>query len=880
MVQDSCLRIDVRNEARSCKADDTRILVSWKTHFATQATHALCRHHGTFLFCRMSRGQRVRHCVSEQAACIACWRCPRRRRSARWWTIQAGNVSTGHVFSVPSVERSSTACPILLGSPTSGWQGAALRSRPWSSLRGKLELFPVLGIFSFHTFRRGLAVGNRHRKWPGSIESCLSSNILRTPLFGQKEWKQKAGHSEKSERCATICNGQHFRQRGHFVPPRTTSCCAKTRWNVYVDNSNGWKLLSCTPSTSIRFHRLRSPVIGNYAKWFWKRPQSQCPCVRTERSKLDWVLRRIYENCIMVTCHRTLRNSRNLPRGQGLLFSDQKSGSGPTSWSGFFFRERNNLLWIEAPLCVWWVRWTSRLKSKRPSRFQRKDTTAFTANGTTRTTAQATVYVKDVHMFVTVQLLKDSAAVLDLGNSAKNMGNLLNGEKANHNSASGGRVRRTTSSDRLRDVPDRLEEFSGGSADRDSWLCGARECSMISTIVKPLSAQVFCVANQLACVSGLLPQQGVSKVLSIYSLMDTRADGFSWWGLIFRPSQSWWSHQEVRWGGRTSASDQRTFSSEGSLSVDAQRDGRVWLPRFRHSSDNWQGLSSADDVEFETARSIALSNECRVSRGRGQELCKGLFGQLRHQKGGRDRTRHLAMSSCPSRTTNGLMTSWTRANNSLRSLMSPMELQSAKTIWNIWQNRTAQLLRICNRTSKHNHATTTHPHTRAASGYSIQIWNKVITSPMCCSFCPFFTIHRYIYLSLSFSISSQISTCVYFWPSLPFASCCFIFIRPQSFHFPISFLTPKSVSVSVHVRDLRPCPCSTLILFLQFMSEPRKLDESLCCGCFQTHAKAYRVPWGNRTQTIESATHQCQETWPYTGELHCYCDAAIFCGTL
>ena len=39
--------------------------------------------------------------------------------------------------------------------------------------------------------------------------------------------------------------------------------------------------------------------------------------------------------------------------------------------------------------------------------------------------------------------------------------------------------------------------------------CGdARECSMISTIVsKPLSAQVFCVANQPACMSRCLPNQ-------------------------------------------------------------------------------------------------------------------------------------------------------------------------------------------------------------------------------------------------------------------------------------------------------------------------------------------------------------------------------------
>ena len=33
-----------------------------------------------------------------------------------------------------------------------------------------------------------------------------------------------------------------------------------------------------------------------------------------------------------------------------------------------------------------------------------------------------------------------------------------------------------------------------------TWLCDTREYSIISTIVKPVSAQVFCVANQLACV--------------------------------------------------------------------------------------------------------------------------------------------------------------------------------------------------------------------------------------------------------------------------------------------------------------------------------------------------------------------------------------------
>ena len=45
----------------------------------------------------------------------------------------------------------------------------------------------------------------------------------------------------------------------------------------------------------------------------------------------------------------------------------------------------------------------------------KKFTSAVTASGTTRTTQQATVYVKDPHMFATVQLLKDSPTVLNIG---------------------------------------------------------------------------------------------------------------------------------------------------------------------------------------------------------------------------------------------------------------------------------------------------------------------------------------------------------------------------------------------------------------------------------------------------------------------------------
>ena len=50
------------------------------------------------------------------------------------------------------------------------------------------------------------------------------------------------------------------------------------------------------------------------------------------------------------------------------------------------------------------------------------DTTVITANGTARTTEEATVHVKDPDMFVTVQLLRDSPAVLYLGKRCEERG--------------------------------------------------------------------------------------------------------------------------------------------------------------------------------------------------------------------------------------------------------------------------------------------------------------------------------------------------------------------------------------------------------------------------------------------------------------------------
>ena len=55
------------------------------------------------------------------------------------------------------------------------------------------------------------------------------------------------------------------------------------------------------------------------------------------------------------------------------------------------------------------------LEEQDPITVSKKPTTAITANGTIRATEQATVHVKDLALFVCVQLLKDSPAVLHLG---------------------------------------------------------------------------------------------------------------------------------------------------------------------------------------------------------------------------------------------------------------------------------------------------------------------------------------------------------------------------------------------------------------------------------------------------------------------------------
>ena len=52
----------------------------------------------------------------------------------------------------------------------------------------------------------------------------------------------------------------------------------------------------------------------------------------------------------------------------------------------------------------------------------RSPTTLMTANGEVQTREEATVYVKQLHLFVKVMLLEETPAVLSCGNSVRTMG--------------------------------------------------------------------------------------------------------------------------------------------------------------------------------------------------------------------------------------------------------------------------------------------------------------------------------------------------------------------------------------------------------------------------------------------------------------------------
>ena len=66
-------------------------------------------------------------------------------------------------------------------------------------------------------------------------------------------------------------------------------------------------------------------------------------------------------------------------------------------------------------VCIWSVRKTFNSVKLKTMRTSRSPTTLMTANGEVRTNKEATVYVKQLDLFVTVMLLQEFPAVLSLG---------------------------------------------------------------------------------------------------------------------------------------------------------------------------------------------------------------------------------------------------------------------------------------------------------------------------------------------------------------------------------------------------------------------------------------------------------------------------------
>ena len=78
-------------------------------------------------------------------------------------------------------------------------------------------------------------------------------------------------------------------------------------------------------------------------------------------------------------------------------------------------RRKESLWWILEQACIWSVRKTLTLLSWRPWGHRRSPTTVMTANGEVQTKEEATVYVRELDLFVTLMLLEETSAVLSLG---------------------------------------------------------------------------------------------------------------------------------------------------------------------------------------------------------------------------------------------------------------------------------------------------------------------------------------------------------------------------------------------------------------------------------------------------------------------------------
>ena len=111
------------------------------------------------------------------------------------------------------------------------------------------------------------------------------------------------------------------------------------------------------------------------------------------------------------TCRRTFHNSMELTREQEDAFFRPKFGSGATSRSGNDAEQRDRQCIVDSGASVHMMSKVDLTPEEQETiTVSNKPTTVVAANGTTRTKEQATVYVKRLDMFVTVQFLKDSLA--------------------------------------------------------------------------------------------------------------------------------------------------------------------------------------------------------------------------------------------------------------------------------------------------------------------------------------------------------------------------------------------------------------------------------------------------------------------------------------
>ena len=85
-------------------------------------------------------------------------------------------------------------------------------------------------------------------------------------------------------------------------------------------------------------------------------------------------------------------------------------------------RRRESLWWIPELVCIWSASETLNTVELDTVRTSRSPSTVMTANGEVQTREEATVYVRELDLFVTVLLLEETPAVLSLGKLCEDRG--------------------------------------------------------------------------------------------------------------------------------------------------------------------------------------------------------------------------------------------------------------------------------------------------------------------------------------------------------------------------------------------------------------------------------------------------------------------------